>query len=108
MNSIGKNIRALRQQNGWSQNDVGKRLGISIPAVSKIESGNTDINMSRVDQIAQVFGVTSQDIISHGEGSTNTDSAVIIEDLKRRIHDKDLEINELQIKLIALYEELRG
>ncbi len=39
MNIIGKNIRQLRQKNGWSQGEVAKRLSISIPAFSKIETG---------------------------------------------------------------------
>jgi transcriptional regulator with XRE-family HTH domain len=49
--SVGKNIRTLRHQRGWSQEDVANRLGISIPAFSKIETGVTDINLSRLEQI---------------------------------------------------------
>jgi transcriptional regulator with XRE-family HTH domain len=32
MNNIGKNIRKLRQKNGWSQGEAAQRLKISIPA----------------------------------------------------------------------------
>jgi transcriptional regulator with XRE-family HTH domain len=39
--SVGMNIRTLRHQRGWSQEDVADRLGISIPAFSKIETGVT-------------------------------------------------------------------
>jgi len=39
MNTLGKKIRLLRHQKGWSQEDVAKRLDISIPAFSKIETG---------------------------------------------------------------------
>ncbi|WP_309367396.1 helix-turn-helix transcriptional regulator [Sphingobacterium sp.] len=32
MNKVGKKIRLIRQQKSWSQQDVAKKLGISIPA----------------------------------------------------------------------------
>ncbi|RZL30334.1 MAG: XRE family transcriptional regulator, partial [Pedobacter sp.] len=59
MNFIGSNIRQLRQKNGWSQGDVAQRLKISIPAFSKIETGITDINISRLEQIANLFDVST-------------------------------------------------
>ena len=55
MNTLGKKIRLLRHQKGWSQEDVAKRLDISIPAFSKIETGITDVNLSRLNQIAKLF-----------------------------------------------------
>jgi transcriptional regulator with XRE-family HTH domain len=55
MKTLGKKIRLLRHQKGWSQEEVAKRLDISIPAFSKIETGITDINLSRLEQIAVLF-----------------------------------------------------
>ena len=34
------------------------RLGISIPAFSKIETGVTDVNLSRLEQIANIYEVS--------------------------------------------------
>src|SRR5450755_4324356 len=62
--SVGKNIRTLRHQRGWSQEDVANRLGISIPAFSKIETGVTDINLSRLEQIADVYEIDVVQILS--------------------------------------------
>ena len=53
MQTLGKKIRLLRHQKSWSQEDVAKQLGISIPAFSKIETGITDINLSRLEQISK-------------------------------------------------------
>ena len=47
MKTLGKKIRLLRHQKGWSQEDVAKRLDISIPAFSKIETGITDWKFAR-------------------------------------------------------------
>src|ERR1700693_3570963 len=62
--SVGKNIRTLRHQRGWSQEDVANRLGISIPAFSKIETGVTDINLSRLEQIANIYEVNVVNLLS--------------------------------------------
>src|ERR1700741_5292169 len=55
--TVGANIRTMRHQRGWSQEDIANRLGISIPAFSKIETGVTDINLSRLEQIANIYNV---------------------------------------------------
>ena len=107
MSVIGKNIKSLRQKNGWSQGEVAKRLSISIPAFSKIETGITDINISRLDQIARLFEVSTLDIISvDGESNRNANSQEIA-DLKQKLSDSEIEIIKLQKKVIELYEEIR-
>lgn len=64
MNKVGKKIRLLRHQKGWSQQDVAKKLGISIPAFSKMETGITDLNLSRLIQIAKLFNFTAVQLLS--------------------------------------------
>ncbi|MBQ8369661.1 MAG: helix-turn-helix transcriptional regulator [Clostridia bacterium] len=38
MTTIGQNIRKLRKDRGWTQEDIAEKLGISAQAVSKWES----------------------------------------------------------------------
>jgi len=105
--SVGKNIRTLRHQRGWSQEDVANRLGISIPAFSKIETGVTDINLSRLEQIANIFEITVAQILSVEEGEVDlTPSNLSI--AQKKLVDRESEIASLQRKVILLYEELRN
>ena len=105
--SVGKNIRALRHQRGWSQEDVANRLGISIPAFSKIETGVTDINLSRLEQIANIYEVNVVNLLSADiEESEPQVSNLSI--AQRKIIDREAEIANLQRKVIVLYEELRS
>ncbi|TCC89102.1 XRE family transcriptional regulator [Pedobacter frigiditerrae] len=106
--SIGKNIRQLRQKKGWSQGEAAKCLKISIPAFSKIESGITDINISRLNQIANLFEVSIFDIIAKEGISVNPGSATEVRVLKERLADQEDEIIKLQKKVIDLYEEIRS
>ena len=107
MSIIGKNIKQMRQRKGWSQGEVARRLNISIPAFSKIETGITDINISRLDQIARLFEVTMLDLISADGEITKSASSMEIADLKSRLNESEVEIIRLQKKMIDLYEEIR-
>src|ERR1700755_3116179 len=105
--TIGKNIRTLRHQRGWSQEDVANRLGISIPAFSKIETGVTDINLSRLEQIANIFDVNVVHLLALDSEEVDVKPSSLSVAQKKLI-DRESEIANLQRKVILLYEELRN
>lgn len=105
INTIGKNIRTLRQKQGWSQGQAASRLDISIPAFSKIETGITDINISRLNGIATLFQVNVFDIIC---GSSNHPITANMDELnhcKVDLAEAQQEIIKLQKRLIRLFDE---
>src|ERR1700733_9003726 len=105
--TVGANIRTLRHQRGWSQEDVADRLGISIPAFSKIETGVTDINLSRLEQIANVFEVSVVYLLAmYIKEAEHEPSHLSI--AQKKLIDRENEIASLQRKVILLYEELRN
>jgi len=105
--SVGKNIRTIRHQRGWSQEDVANRLGISIPAFSKIETGVTDINLSRLEQIANIYEVNVVNLIAL-DADTSEPQGSNLSIAQKKIFDREAEIANLQRKVILLYEELRN
>ena len=54
---IHEKIRILRQVKGLTQEEVAERLNLSVNGYGKIERGNCDINLHRLEQLAEVFGV---------------------------------------------------
>lgn len=106
MNSLGKKIRLLRHQKGWSQQDVAKRLDISIPAFSKIETGITDINLSRLNQISKLFNLTVVQLLSYSDTEEIKEYVNEIVTITQKLQQRDDEIIELQKKVIDLYEQL--
>nr|WP_294946251.1 helix-turn-helix transcriptional regulator [uncultured Mucilaginibacter sp.] len=104
--SAGKNIRTLRHERGWSQEDVATRLGISIPAFSKIETGVTDINLSRLEQIANIFEVSVVNLLSLEYVEEPSTQDVNLNIIQKKLLDRETEITSLQRKVILLYEEL--
>lgn len=106
MNALGKKIRLLRHQKGWSQKDAATQLDISIPAFSKIEAGITDINLSRIIQISKLFNVSVLQLLSSSDTEEIKDYVNEIDAIKQKLQQRDDEIIELQKKVIDLYEQL--
>lgn len=107
MNTIGHNIKRLRQKRGWSQSTVASKLKISVPAFSKIETGITDINMVRLDQIATLFEVPVSAIIFKAGEQFDQQNVSSIAELTAKLKAREAEIIDLQSKLIKLYELVR-
>lgn len=105
MLEIGKKIKGLRQKKGWSQLETAERLGISVPAFSKIETDVTDLNVSRLSQIANLFEVhISEMFLSDTEESPEAQDE--LKKAKDTIEAQAAKISHLQEYIITLYEEL--
>jgi transcriptional regulator with XRE-family HTH domain len=107
MKALGKKIRLLRHQKGWSQEDVAKKLDISIPAFSKIETGITDINLSRLEQISTLFEMTVVQLLTFNDEEQDQKIINELEIVNKKLMDRDAEVIDLQKKVIELFEELR-
>src|SRR5690625_481948 len=55
---IGDIIRELRRKEGKTQEELAEILGVSTPAISKWESGQTNPDVSMIPIIARYFNVT--------------------------------------------------
>lgn len=108
MKTLGKKIRLLRHQKGWSQEDVAKRLDISIPAFSKIETGITDINLSRLEQISTLFEMTIVQLLTFNDTEQQEKYVSELDTATKKLQEREVEIIELQKKIIELFEEIRA
>ena len=59
MNTIGEKIRLERLKNNYSQEYMAFMLNISQPAYSKLERNETDISLSRIYEIAEIFKINA-------------------------------------------------
>ncbi len=105
MFEIGKKIKTLRQQRGWSQSHIADLLSISVPAFSKIESDITDLSISRLKQIADVFNMPVVEMISD-QADPSQSLLDELQEAKNTIAAQGTKINHLQEYIITLYEQL--
>jgi len=108
ISEIGAHIKRLRLAQAKGQTEVAKALKISVAALSKIENGQTDINLSRLAQIAKYFQVSISSVIAKEATDMSISQDVLeeIAELKQKLLDKDAEVMKLQKKVIDLYDKL--
>ena len=54
---LPQKLKLIRSFKNWTQEDIAHKLGISTHAYAKIERGETDVNLSRLQQIAEVMDI---------------------------------------------------
>lgn len=64
---IGNSLRKIREIKGLKQETVAKKLGLTTNGYGKIERGESNLNLDRLNQIADVFGISTQDILNFDE-----------------------------------------
>ncbi len=63
MRKIGEKISKLRKANNMTQMELADKMGISFQAVSNWERGNSTPDISKLPELAELFGVTIDEII---------------------------------------------
>lgn len=112
MEQLGEKFRILRSIKGLSQENIAQMLGISLTAYAKIEQGKTDINYSRLVQIAEKLEIPLKSLVSLGEGNiyvmndfSNINSVVLGNkdaELEAKIRENMMLIESLQKEVAYL------
>ena len=63
-------LRVLRAERGWSQAELGGRVGVSRQAVNAIETGKHDPSLPLAFKIARLFELPIEEIFND-EGKAN-------------------------------------
>ena len=66
---LSEKIYACRKKQGLSQEKLAEKLGVSRQAVSKWETGESEPEISKLNAIAQTFGVTVDWLLSDEEAA---------------------------------------
>ena len=120
---IGNKIKKIRELKSFTQEHMATELNMSQAGYSKIENGETDVSLSKIESIAKVLGVSLNTILDFDEGlifninqnATDNQAGLIIglenfekerklyeaqiTELKNTIKDKEVIIDLLKEKL---------
>ena len=64
-------LRVLRAEQGWSQAELGGRIGVSRQAVNAIETGKHDPSLPLAFRLARLFGLSIEEIFEDDAGTQN-------------------------------------
>ncbi len=60
---VGQKLQNLRHENKITQEQMGEKLNLSTSAYCKIEYGETDITLTRLNEIAQIFNISAVELL---------------------------------------------
>jgi transcriptional regulator with XRE-family HTH domain len=117
---VQEKIRSMRESKNWSQEEMATKLNMSVNGYSKIERGETNPHISKLEQIAKELNVDLLELMSGGKNvylindnssqacnviGSSSEIAFEIQKLKSDLEHKN-EIIDLQKREIARLEEI--
>ncbi len=64
---MNNRLRVLRAERGWSQAELGGRIGVSRQAVNAIETGKYDPSLPLAFKLARLFEMNIEEIFDDGQ-----------------------------------------
>lgn len=64
---LGQTLALIRKENGFTQEEMAKSIGVSLSSWSRIEKGEADISVNDLRRAANYLGVRTTDIILAAE-----------------------------------------
>lgn len=60
---VGRNVRALREEQGLSKVDFCLMAGVSRPYLNRIEAGEANVTVKQLDRLAKSLGVSATTLL---------------------------------------------
>lgn len=108
INRIGENIKALREQSGFTQSNIARFLKVDQSLISKIENNERFITSDMLEKLSALFGVTADSLL----GESVPTNRILFALRASEINENDLEIlcaiNRIALNLNFMTQLLGG
>jgi transcriptional regulator with XRE-family HTH domain len=64
---VHEKIKFMRESKGWTQEEMAEKLELSVNGYANIERGETDVQYSRLEKLADIFGIGLLELLNFGE-----------------------------------------
>jgi transcriptional regulator with XRE-family HTH domain len=100
--NLGKQLRSLREEHGYSRAEVAAEAGLSASFLALVESGKSDISITRLVKLAELYDVGLADLVP-----SKRRSAV---DIMRKGEHRELisEDERLKIRVLTRMDRVRA
>jgi transcriptional regulator with XRE-family HTH domain len=120
--NMGERIKELRISKGYTQEELGKKLGLKKAAIQKYENGDVEnIKRSKIKLLADALGVTPSYIMGWEDLGTTLkyqpkeeltkDEQYLVKSYRKLSHDDQVRVIEridTTLELSATKEEYKG
>lgn len=101
--SIGKNLKRLRVNKGWTQGDLSEKTGIKVAHISKLENDEGDPKLSTIQKLINALECKADELLFNKSASGT--SAILSNYINRAFYlpakDKALLIEIIEKMLLA-------
>lgn len=111
-------IKIFRTLRGWTQEKMAEKLGMSVIGYGNIERGDTDVTLSKLEEIVKVLGIELHElfnahgkvIINLGENSINVgdnyQNTQTPKELEHELEKSRLIVEQQRKELSLVYQEV--
>lgn len=95
---IHEKIRLARELHQWSQEEMAEKLEMSPSGYARIERGETQLSIPRLEQIAQIFNIDIFELLQKDKGIIiQLNESCEIKDISLYRNDSSAEIEQLKL-----------
>lgn len=62
-------IRLFREAKSWTQEEMAEKLGLSPSGYAKLERGQTQLHLARLQELANIFGIDPIELLQSSESN---------------------------------------
>jgi len=60
---VGERVRQLRQERGWTQDEISRRFGFNFKHYQRIEQGQQNLELATLNKLAGAFGIAIAELL---------------------------------------------
>lgn len=98
---IGVRLKQARIDKKITQQDLAEKLGVSVPYVSRIERGSTNINLKRLSEICALLEISEGEILSGASSESSSYLNTAFSDLLKNCPAEKIDLIYKIAKVIA-------
>lgn len=99
---IGERLKKTRTDKKMTQENLAEKLDVSIAFLSRIERGNSHINLKRLSQICEILGVSEGYILN---GTSNSSENYLTSEFNNILSSVSPEKQKLIYKIAKVISE---
>ena len=101
---IGNRIKNKRKEKGYTQEDLAKKLKITVAYISRVERGSTKVNLKRLVELSNLFEEPLGYFLT---GCVTTSDDYLVEDFKKILDECTVEQQRAIFRIAKIIAKLK-
>lgn len=90
--SVGKRIRRLRKQLGFTQEELADLCGLDFRSIGAVERGERNLSLKSLTKIAKALKVTPEFLVKEEEPPSKEEKKVLLHELIYTLESENIDI----------------